>query len=247
VLQADLAAPRLLNADPAAWPFHDSWRAVLQGFWASAQGQGLLDALTRRLAAGAVVYPPHPLRALELTPLDQVRVVILGQDPYHGPGQAEGLAFSVPAGVKVPPSLRNIVQEVARDSGGSMPASGSLTGWSQQGVLLLNTCLTVEAGAAASHARLGWEGLTDALIAACSAHARGKVFLLWGTHAQAKASLIDPVRHLVLQSNHPSPLSARRPPLPFAGCGHFSRANQWLQARGEKTVDWVLAPAQNMA
>lgn len=232
-------APSLTAADPAGWVAHDSWQPVLRSFWASPAGAGLIDALARRLQAGAVVYPPEPLRALALTPLDDVRVVILGQDPYHGPGQAEGLAFSVAPGVRVPPSLRNIYQEAARDLGGVVPAHGSLTAWAHQGVLLLNTCLTVEDGAAASHARLGWASLTDALIVACSAHEQPKAFLLWGAHAQAKAALIDASRHLVLQANHPSPLSARRPPAPFIGCGHFGRVNRWLADLNEKTVAWL--------
>ena len=236
------AAPRcasLQHADPARWAAHGSWQPVLQPFWASPVGAKLVQALAQRLQAGAVVYPPEPLRALALTPLDDVRVVILGQDPYHGPGQAEGLAFSVAPGVRAPPSLRNIYQEAARDPGGVVPGHGSLVSWAQQGVLLLNTCLTVEEGVAASHARLGWEVLTDALIAACSAQGRAKAFLLWGAHAQARAPLIDASRHLVLQANHPSPLSARRPPVPFVGCGHFAQVNRWLGDLNEKTVAWL--------
>lgn len=232
------APARLTSADPAVWGAHASWQPLLQRYWDSAPGRALLAALTARLDAGATIYPPEPLRALALTPLDSVRVVILGQDPYHGPGQAEGLAFSVPDGVRIPPSLRNIYQEISRESGEPVPAGGSLAGWARQGVLLLNTCLTVEEGAAASHARLGWEGLTDALIAACSAHPRTKAFLLWGAHAQAKAGLVDATRHLVLQANHPSPLSARRPPVPFIGCGHFGRVNAWLAQKNEAPIDW---------
>ncbi|MEN9887282.1 MAG: uracil-DNA glycosylase [Pseudomonadota bacterium] len=198
-----------------------------------------MAAIQARLQAGAVIYPPQPLRALALTPLDRVRVVILGQDPYHGPGQAEGLAFSVARGVRPPPSLRNIHQEVVRDLGGSLPAHGSLVSWAEQGVLLLNTCLTVEDGAPASHARFGWGGLTDALIEACSEQGPRKAFLLWGAHAQAKAPLIDSTRHLVLQANHPSPLSARRPPVPFVGCGHFGAVNRWLAGLNEKSIAWI--------
>jgi len=212
---------------------------VLQPFWASATGQKLARFVQARLQAGAEIYPAQPLRALELTPLSEVSVVILGQDPYHGPGQAEGLAFSVPDGVKLPPSLRNIFQELVRDLGGELPVSGSLQGWASQGVLLLNTSLTVEQGAPASHARQGWETLTDALIAACSAHESPKVFLLWGAHAQSKAGLIDGRRHLVLQANHPSPLSARRPPVPFIGCGHFGQALRWLEKNSRKNLYWL--------
>lgn len=224
---------------PAAWPVGAGWAGIVQNFWGSSEGQRLSAVLQQRLAQGAVVYPPQPFRALELTPLDAVRVVILGQDPYHGPGQAEGLAFSVPPGVKLPPSLRNIYQELVRDLGGSLPPSGSLLHWAHQGVLLLNTSLTVEQGAPAAHAKLGWEVLTDALIRACSEHRRPKVFLLWGAHAQGKLPLIDANRHLVLTANHPSPLSARRPPQPFIGCGHFGQANAWLQQKNEKPIAWL--------
>ena len=237
---ADAAAPGRLRAwAPESWPVAADWQSVLQPFWASATGQKLARFVQARLQAGAEIYPAQPLRALELTPLSEVSVVILGQDPYHGPGQAEGLAFSVPDGVKLPPSLRNIFQELVRDLGGELPVSGSLQGWASQGVLLLNTSLTVEQGAPASHARQGWETLTDALIAACSAHESPKVFLLWGAHAQSKAGLIDGRRHLVLQANHPSPLSARRPPVPFIGCGHFGQALRWLEKNSRKNLRWL--------
>lgn len=233
---------RLRQAQPHDWPVQADWQPVLQSFWACATGRHLCQALHERLHAGATVYPAQPLRALALTALADVRVVILGQDPYHGPGQAEGLAFSVPDGVRPPPSLRNIWQELARDLGGHpgrpAPTSGSLVHWARQGVLLLNTVLTVEDGLPASHSRLGWTELTDAIIRACSLHPRPKAFLLWGAHAQSKAALIDPQRHLVLQSNHPSPLSARRPPQPFIGCGHFGQVQAWQRAMGEKAIDW---------
>lgn len=237
---ADAAAPGQLRAwAPESWPVAADWQSVLQPFWASATGQKLARFVQARLQAGAEIYPAQPLRALELTPLSEVCVVILGQDPYHGPDQAEGLAFSVPDGVKLPPSLRNIFQELVRDLGGELPVSGSLQGWASQGVLLLNTSLTVERGAPASHARQGWETLTDALIAACSAHESPKVFLLWGAHAQSKAGLIDGRRHLVLQANHPSPLSARRPPVPFIGCGHFGQALRWFEKNSRKNLRWL--------
>ncbi len=235
---AEAPGNRLRQANPALWPVQADWQPWLDGFWASPVGRALPPALQARLQAGATVYPAQPLRALALTALADVRVVVLGQDPYHGPGQAEGLAFSVPDGVRMPPSLRNIWQELGRDLGAPMPASGSLAHWARQGVLLLNTTLTVEEGAPASHARLGWGELTDALIRACSQHPRPKAFLLWGAHAQAKAALINGGRHLVLQSNHPSPLSARRPPQPFIGCGHFAQVQAWQRALGEKPVDW---------
>jgi len=206
----------------------DPWQPVLRVFFASAAGRSLSERLKRRLAEGAVIFPPDPFRALRETLPADVRVVILGQDPYHGAGQAEGLAFSVPAGVKPPPSLRNIFVELNRDLGLPLPASGHLGGWARQGVLLLNTSLTVEEGQAGSHARWGWEVLTDRLIALVAAKASPVVFMLWGAHAQSKRSLIAEAgseRHVVLESNHPSPLSARRPPVPFIGCGHFGQAS----------------------
>lgn len=214
------------------------WADLTADFWSSAGGAALKAFLDTRRAHGATIYPPEPLRALQLTPPDQVRVVVLGQDPYHGPGQAKGLAFSVAPGVKPPPSLRNIFQELQRDLGQPAPANGSLVRWAQQGVLLLNTCLTVEDGQPASHARRGWESLTDRIIERCGATGHPKVFLLWGAHAQKKTDLIDAGRHLLLFANHPSPLSARRGPVPFIGCGHFSQANAWLAQRGGQPVAW---------
>lgn len=195
----------------------------------------MLAFLKRRIGEGAVVFPPQPLRALELTPLHKVHTVILGQDPYHGRGQAEGLAFSVAPGQPLPPSLRNIFKERQRDLGEALPTmpvpGGSLVAWAQQGILLLNSCLTVEAGQANSHQGKGWEILTDALIARLSASGQRVAFMLWGAAAQQKRSLIDEKRHLVLCANHPSPLSALRGPLPFLGCGHFSRAQKWCTER----------------
>ena len=237
------AAPALATADPNQWVADASWQDVLAAFWASPTGQGLMSFLTQRLAQGGCVFPPEPLRALTLTPLWQVRVVVLGQDPYHGPGQAEGLAFSVAPSVKVPPSLRNIYKELQRDLGMAPPTGGSLVGWARQGVLLLNTCLTVEQGLPASHAKQGWEVLTDALLSAVAQQAPACVYLLWGGHAQAKAPLIQAAsakrggQALILAANHPSPLSALRPPTPFIGCGHFSQAQVWLAQRG-LPIDW---------
>ena len=217
------------------------WRPVVDAWRQSAVGQGLLRHLGERQAAGATVYPAQVFRALELTPRATVRVVILGQDPYHGAGQAEGLAFSVPKGQKLPPSLRNIFKELQRDLGCPAPAHGHLGAWARQGVLLLNTSLTVEDGLPASHANRGWEALTDMLIDAVAADPGPKVFMLWGAHAQAKRSRIEASgqAHLVLQSNHPSPLSATRPPVPFIGCGHFGAANRFLAERGLPQIDWV--------
>ena len=222
---------QLTAADPTAWPVAPGWRGLTDGFFASATGQSLLAFLRQRLADKAVVFPPQPLRALALTPPEQVRVVILGQDPYHGRGQAEGLAFSVAPGTPLPPSLRNIFKELQRDLGTPPPKfpvpGGSLVHWATQGVLLLNTCLTVEEGQPASHAKRGWEELTDVVIQQVSDGPHPVVFMLWGAHAQSKRVLIDASRHKVLVANHPSPLSALRPPLPFIGCGHFSEARAW--------------------
>ena len=225
---------QLSSANPADWPVAAGWAGVTRDFFASSTGQALLGFLQKRLADQAVIFPPQPLRALQLTPPDKVRVVILGQDPYHGRGQAEGLAFSVTPGTPLPPSLRNIFKELQRDLGTPQPAfpqpGGSLVRWAERGILLLNTCLTVEEAQAASHAGKGWEALTDALICHVSDGPQNVVFMLWGAHAQSKRVLIDANRHKVLVANHPSPLSALRPPLPFIGCGHFSQARDWRDA-----------------
>jgi uracil-DNA glycosylase len=217
------------------------WAPLIRQWIDSAAGQGLLQFIAARQAAGAVIYPDDVLCALRLTPRRAVRLVILGQDPYHGAGQSEGLAFSVPAGVKPPPSLRNMLDEISRSLSVARPPGGHLGGWARQGVLLLNTTLTVEHGQPAAHAGRGWEALTDALIAATASDPGAKAFLLWGSHAQAKAPLIEataPGRHLVLTANHPSPLSARRPPQPFIGCGHFLRVRDFLAAQGVVAIDW---------
>lgn len=230
-----LPLPVLLDRAPAGWqPVVDVWRG-------SAAGRRLIEYVEGRRQAGATIYPADPLRALQLTPRAAVRAVVLGQDPYHGPGQAEGLAFSVPPGVRQPPSLRNMLLELARDLSLPATAAGHLGGWAAQGVLMLNTVLTVEDGQAASHAGHGWEALTDRLIEACAADGGHRVFLLWGAHAQTKAPLIEAAgagRHLLLRANHPSPLSARRPPVPFLGCGHFGQANAFL-ARHGAPIDWA--------
>lgn len=236
------AAGRLMVWPPALTDLPSAWRRLVADFLDSAVGRGLSARLTERLALGAVVYPPEPFRALALTPLDQVRVVILGQDPYHGPGQAEGLSFSVPAGVRIPPSLRNIFKELQQSLGVVTPSHGSLAHWARQGVLLLNTCLTVEDAQPASHARWGWEVLTDTLVREVAQSSQPVVFMLWGAHAQSKKALIEALspdgRHLILQANHPSPLSAMRPPTPFLGCGHFAKANDFLIRRAKKPIDW---------
>lgn len=226
---------QLSSSDPADWPVAPGWQPLVDEFFGSAVGQKLQAFLRERLDAGAVIFPPQPLRALELTPPEDVRVVILGQDPYHGRGQAEGLAFSVAPGVALPPSLRNIFKELQRDLGTAPPPfpnpGGSLVKWAKHGVLLLNTCLTVEEAQPASHSGRGWEVLTDAVIQHVSNGAKPVVFMLWGSHAQSKRALIDVKRHKVLMSNHPSPLSAQRPPVPFIGCGHFGEARAWREAQ----------------
>jgi len=228
----------LRSADPATWAVRPGWQPLLERFWRDDVGQNLLRFLEQRLAAQAHIYPPQPLRALDRVDPGAVRVVILGQDPYHGAGQAEGLAFSVAPGVRPPPSLRNIFKELQRDLGTPAPASGSLMRWADQGVLLLNTCLTVEDGQPAAHAGRGWEALTDALIRHCSEADAPKAFLLWGAHAQKKAALIDAHRHAIFCANHPSPLSASRGPVPFLGCGHFGAVNRWLTAAGASPLTW---------
>lgn len=225
------------------------WRDITDAFRHSVVGQSLVQRVDAARAAGEVIYPDDVFAALRLTPRAQVKVVILGQDPYHGPGQAHGLAFSVRPGVAIPPSLRNMRKELQRDVGLVSPDHGSLQAWAERGVLLLNTSLTVAQAQAGSHAKWGWETLTDALVAAVAADASPKVFMLWGAHAQRKAELIERAQaqrapgspaHLVLQSNHPSPLSAIRGPVPFMGCGHFGQARAFWQARGQD-LDWSLA------
>ena len=273
---------KLAAWQPSSWPVHPDWQPVLDAFWRSTEGERLSQFVSARLSGGAVVYPAHPLWALQLTPLSAVRVVILGQDPYHGPDQAQGLSFSVADGVKFPPSLRNILKELQRDLHQPVPMSGSLEAWARRGVLLLNTSFTVEDGLPASHAMRGWESLSDSILQEVALNAPACVYMLWGGHAQAKAGLIESVttqtapdflglretsalaagsggltggpmagveireaqasvarQALILKANHPSPLSALRPPAPFIGCGHFSKAQDWLTARGFD-LDWSL-------
>lgn len=201
--------------------------------------QGLQDFLKQRRAQGSEIYPPEALvfNALNCTPFDSVKVVILGQDPYHGAGQAHGLSFSVPDGLKLPPSLLNICKELAHDLGYGMPLSGSLAAWAEQGVLLLNSVLTVEQAQAGSHQGKGWETFTDAIIKALSDQREHLVFVLWGSYAQEKGKVIDGSRHLVLSSVHPSPLSAHRG---FFGSRPFSKCNEYLKANGIEEIDWRL-------
>ena len=220
----------------------ESWRQALESEFASPYMAELKAFLRGELAAGKRIYPKGSeyFRALDLTPLDRVRVVILGQDPYHGPGQAHGLCFSVQPGVKVPPSLANIYRELESDLGIPPARHGFLESWARQGVLLLNAVLTVEAGRAAAHQGRGWERFTDAVIAQVNALERPVVFMLWGSYAQRKAAFVDADRHLVLKAAHPSPLSAQSG---FFGCRHFSKCNAYLAEHGEAPIDWRLPPA----
>lgn len=220
----------------------ESWKPALRPVLAREETRQLRDFLRAEDGAGKAIYPPQDvrLRALELTPLDAVKVVILGQDPYHGPDQATGLSFAVPRGVALPPSLRNIFKELENDLGIAPGDHGDLSGWARQGVLLLNNTLTVEAGRAGSHAGRGWDAITDACVAAVVRRVEPSVFVLWGRHARLKAKriegLLDESRHSVIESAHPSPLSARRG---FFGSRPFSRANDFLQEHGRGTIDWA--------
>ncbi|MBN3772515.1 uracil-DNA glycosylase, partial [Burkholderia sp. Se-20378] len=217
------------------------WRDVLKPFTDSDAYAPLCRFVDDARAAGKMVYPTDVFRALRLTSPDDVKVVILGQDPYHGDDrgtpQAHGLAFSVPPAVRTPPSLRNIFKEIAANFGHDTPRHGCLDTWARQGVLLLNTVLTVERGAAASHAKRGWEQCTDTLIRELAGRHRGLVFMLWGAHAQAKRALFDASAHCVLEAPHPSPLSAHRG---FLGCRHFALANDYLVEAGREPIDWRL-------
>jgi uracil-DNA glycosylase len=221
-----------------------SWEPALSALWHGAAGTGLRAFLAAEEAAGKVIYPPagQRLTALALTPLPEVRVVILGQDPYHGAGQAQGLAFSVAQGCKIPPSLRNIFKELHSDLGLPPVGHGDLSAWARQGVLLLNTVLSVERAKPASHAGKGWEAITDACILAVAASAAPCVFILWGSHAQKQADRLglDGGRHLLLRAPHPSPLSAYHG---FFGSTPFSQANAFLQSNGRGTIDWSLPTA----
>ena len=229
-------------------------RIRLEPSWKARVGDWLLRPEMRQLSAflrtekgaGKRIYPPASkiFTSLDATPFDAVEVVILGQDPYHGPGQAHGLCFSVPPGIPVPPSLANIFAEIQRDLGIPRPDHGCLLPWAQRGVLLLNAVLTVEDGKPGSHQGKGWEGFTDHVVDTLSREREGLVFLLWGSYAQAKGKLIDSRRHAVLRAPHPSPLSAHRG---FIGCGHFSAANRWLAGRGAREIDWSLPKRAQLA
>ncbi|WKZ57777.1 MAG: uracil-DNA glycosylase [Bdellovibrionota bacterium] len=232
--QLDLLDPRSIPVAPVP-----SWKDVLQGERHAQYFKSIMDFIEKERAAGKVIYPKNSeiFNALQLTPFDAVKVVIIGQDPYHGPNQAHGLCFSVKAGVAPPPSLQNIFKELQSDLGVQPPPHGCLEHWARQGVLLLNTSLSVEAGKPQSHAGIGWEHFTDKVIRELNQHRKGVVFLLWGSHAQKKGQLIDRSKHHVLEAPHPSPLSANRG---FFGCKHFSKTNQLLTQQGLTPINWCV-------
>ena len=225
----------------AALQLEPSWKARIGAWFEREDMRTLGSFLRQRKAAGATIYPPGKdiFAAFNATPFDAVKVVILGQDPYHGPGQAHGLCFSVLPGTPIPPSLLNIYKELETSTGFTHPDHGYLMPWAQQGVLLLNSVLTVENGKPGSHQGKGWEGFTDHVVDVLNREREGLVFLLWGSYAQKKGAMIDPRRHRVLKAPHPSPLSAHRG---FLGCGHFSLTNQYLANHGQAPIEWALPP-----
>lgn len=240
----DDIAGEAAQADPAAAGrirLAPGWKQQIGDYLLREDMQALAGFLRQRRRAGVSVYPPprQMFAAFDATDFDQVKVVILGQDPYHGPGQAHGLCFSVPPQQPLPPSLRNIFQELGADLGLPRPEHGCLLPWAQRGVLLLNAVLSVEQGRPGSHQGKGWEGFTDHVVERLNHGREGLVFLLWGSYAQAKGRVIDGSRHRVLKAPHPSPLSVHRG---FFGCGHFSKANAWLQRQSQGPIDWSLPP-----
>lgn len=227
------------ETEQKAGQLHSSWQAIIGQEFDKPYMQALRTFLKQEKALGKVIFPPGSqiFNAFNHTPFDQVRVVIIGQDPYHGPNQAHGLSFSVPDGIKLPPSLVNIFKEIESDLGIKMTGRGDLSPWAEQGVLLLNATLTVEQANAGSHQKRGWETFTDAAIASLNQHREGLVFVLWGSYAQQKGAAIDATKHLVLKSVHPSPLSAHRG---FFGQHQFSKINQYLEQHGQAPINWAL-------
>ena len=213
-----------------------SWKELLREEFEKEYFLRLAETIKVEKSSGMVIYPrgSHIFNAFNLTPFDKVKVVIIGQDPYHGPGQAHGLSFSVPDGVNLPPSLQNIFKEIKSDLGVNAPFSGNLERWASQGVFLLNAVLTVRAGQAASHAKIGWTEFTDAVISMLSKQKTGLVFLLWGNYARGKKELIDSTKHLILEAAHPSPLARGA----FFGCKHFSKTNDFLNLQGKVPIEW---------
>ena len=228
----------LLQLDPSTVRIEPSWKAQLAEEFSKPYFAQIKQFLAAAKADGKTIYPPGPLifNAFEQTPFEKVRVVILGQDPYHGPGQAMGLCFSVPKHIPVPASLKNIYKELHRDVGFRIPDHGDLTSWTHQGVFLLNAILTVEKNQAGSHSKIGWQLFTDAVIRKISNARTGIIFLLWGNYARSKKELIDTSKHIVLEAAHPSPLARDA----FSGCGHFSKVNTILQSRGETPINWTI-------
>lgn len=228
----------LLQIDPTSIRIEESWREKLAPEFSKPYFAQIKQYLSEAKANGAIIFPPGPLifNAFDQTPFYKVRVVILGQDPYHNPGQAMGLCFSVPKKVQLPASLKNIYKELHRDVGFKIPDHGDLTAWASQGVFLLNTILTVEKNKAGSHSNIGWHLFTNAVIRTLSDQRDGLIFLLWGNYAKSKRELIDTKKHVVLEAAHPSPLARDA----FSGCSHFSQVNQILKQRGEPPIDWSL-------
>lgn len=228
----------LPQIDPADVRIEPGWKAQLQTEFSKPYFAGIKQFLADEKAKGKVIFPPGPLifNAFDQTPFNKVRVIILGQDPYHGPGQAMGLCFSVPREITVPASLKNIFKEINRDLGLPIPKHGDLTPWTTQGIFLLNAILTVEKNQAGSHSKIGWQLFTDAVIKTLSDNRDGLIFLLWGNYARSKKPLIDPQRHTILEAAHPSPLARDA----FKGCSHFSKTNSILQNRGETPINWSL-------
>lgn len=228
----------LPQIDPADVRIEPGWKAQLQSEFSKPYFAGIKQFLADEKARGKVVFPPGPLifNAFDQTPFEKVKVVILGQDPYHGPGQAMGLCFSVPREIPVPASLKNIYKEINRDLGLLIPRHGDLTSWTTQGIFLLNAILTVEKNQAGSHSKIGWHLFTDAVIKTLSDHRNGLIFLLWGNYARSKKPLIDPQRHTILEAAHPSPLARDA----FKGCSHFSKTNSILSNQGETPINWSL-------
>lgn len=228
----------LLQIDPGSIRIEEGWKNALSDEFAKPYFARIKQFLSEEKAAGKTIYPPGPLifNAFDKTPFDKVRVVILGQDPYHGPGQAMGLCFSVPRNIPIPASLRNIYKELNRDIGFRIPSHGDISAWTSEGVFLLNTALTVEKNIANSHSNIGWQLFTDAVIKKLSDQKRGIIFLLWGNHARMKKPLIDTSYNIVLEAAHPSPLARDA----FSGSGHFSKVNELLKNRGENPINWTI-------
>lgn len=225
--------------DPERIQIEDQWREVLAPEFKKEYFDKLAGAIAKQKQDGKIIYPPGPLifNAFNLTPFDKVKVVVLGQDPYHGPGEAMGLSFSVPPNIKIPPSLRNIYTEIMADVGISKPTHGDLTHWAKQGVFLLNAMLTVQHKTPGSHKHLGWQHFTDAVIKTLSDHKENLIFMLWGRFAQSKRPLIDEMKHYVLQAAHPSPLARNA----FSGCRHFSKTNELLEKHNHDPIDWQIS------